>query len=198
LKLSLGRSLTTLAVAAGLTVAAAGPATAQSLTHADQRGDVQSFSMESEEQTPAPNVKNGDIVRTALHHRQHRIAVRIKFAQLRRVGFRSDAIRIVTNEGVRRHVLTHAGPRMWRGEAEMYRPNGRPVECDIKLGMNYDKNVVNVSFPRSCVSDPRWVRLGVGSFWSQTDSDSAFVDDALRDGKVSENGFKLSSRLKRG
>jgi hypothetical protein len=198
LNLSLGRSLTTLAVAAGLTVAAAGPAAAQSHTHVDQRGDVHSISMEPEEQTPAPNVKNGDIVRTAIHHRQHRIAIRVKFADLRRVGFRSDGIRIVTNEGVRREVMTMAGPGMWRGEAEMYRPNGRPVECDIKLGMDYDKNVVTVSFPRTCVSDPRWVRVGVASFWAQKDSEKAFVDDAQRDGKLSENGSKLSPRLTRG
>jgi hypothetical protein len=196
-KLSLGRSLSIFAVTAGLTVAAAGPATAQSLTHLDQRGDVQSISMESEEQSPAPNVKNGDIVRTAIHHRQHRIAVRIKFAQLRRVGFRGDFVRVVTNEGVRRDVMAFAGPGMWRGEAEMTRPNGKPVECDIRLGIDYDKNVVTMSFPRKCVSDPRWVRVGVGSFWSKGETEEAYMDDAQRDGKVTEY-LKLSPRLKRG
>ncbi|HSJ19223.1 MAG TPA: hypothetical protein VK964_01495 [Nocardioidaceae bacterium] len=197
MKLSLGRSLTTLAVAAGLTLAAAGPAVAQSHTHLDARGDVTAYSMQTEEEAPAPNVKNGDIVRTALHHRQHRIAVRIKFVDLRRVGFRGDGIRVVTNEGVRREVTTFASPGMWRGEAEMMRPNGNPVDCDIKLGMDYDKNVVTVSFPRKCVSDPRWVRIGVGSFWAQMEAEKAFMDDAQRDGKVYEN-LRLSPRLKRG
>jgi hypothetical protein len=196
-KLSLGRSLTTLAVAAGLTLAAAGPAAAQSHTHLDARGDLISYSGQSDEETAAPNVKNGDIVRTALHHRQHRIAVRIKFVDLRRVGFRGDAFRIVTNQGVRRDVMAFAGPGTWRGEAEMMRPNGNPVECDIKLGIDYDKNVVTMSFPRSCVKDPRWVRIGVGSFWAQMEAEKAFMDDAQRDGKVYEN-LKLSKRLKRG
>jgi hypothetical protein len=197
-KLSLGRSLTALAVAAGLSVAAAGPAAAQSHTHLDARGDLTSYDMQSEQEAPAPNVKNGDIVRTALHHRQHRIAVRIKFADLRRAGFRGDIIRVVTNDGVRRDVETFAGPGMWRGEAEMMRPNAQTVDCDINLRMDYDKNVVTVSFPRSCVNDPRWVRIGVGSFWLQMENEKAYADDAQRDGKISDNGFKLSPRLKRG
>jgi hypothetical protein len=196
-KISLGRSLTTFALAAGLTVAAAGPAAAQNLTHVDQRGDVRSFSMQTEEEAPAPNVKNGDIVRTVLQHRQHRIAVRIKFADLRRVGFRGDVIRIVTNDGVRRNVETFAAPGAYRGEAEMMRPNGDPVECDIKLGMDYDKDVVTVSFPRTCVKDPRWVRMGVVSFWVQMNTEKVYADDAQRDGRMNEN-IKLSPRLKRG
>jgi hypothetical protein len=196
-KLSLGRSLTTLAVAAGLTLAAAGPAAAQNLTHLDQRGDVRSFDMQTEEEALAPKMKNGDIVRTVLQHRQHRIAVRIKFVDLTRAGFRGDVIRVVTNAGVRREVSTMAGPGMWRGEAEMMRPNGQSVECDIKLGMDYDKNVVTLSFPRTCVKDPRWVRIGVASFWLQMKTEKAYVDDAQRDGKFNEN-IKLSPRLKRG
>jgi hypothetical protein len=197
-KISLGRSLTTLALAAGLTVAAAGPAAAQNLTHVDQRGDVRSFDMQTEEEAPAPTMKNGDIVRTVLQHRQHRIAVRIKFADLTRAGFRGDGIRIVTNDGVRREVTAFAFPGMWRGEAEMTRPNGQSVECDVKVSMDYDKNVVAMSFPRTCVKDPRWVRIGVMSFWMNMKTEKAFVDDAQRDGRFNENGPKLSPRLKRG
>jgi hypothetical protein len=196
-KLSLGRSLTAFAVAVGLTVAAAGPAAAQTLTHVDQRGDVRSFAMQTDEEAPAPNMKNGDIARTVLQHRQNRIAVRIKFVALNRAGFRGDVIRIVTNDGVRRNVETFAGPGMWRGQAEMTRPNGDTVECDIKLSMNYDKNLVTMSFPRSCVKDPRWVRIGVVSYWLQMSTEKAYADDAQRDGRINEH-IKLSPRLKRG
>lgn len=196
--LSLGRTLTTLALTAGLAVASAGPASAQTLKHVDQRGDVRSSTMESEETAPAPTVDNGDIVRTVLKHARNRVSVRVKFADLRRVGFRGDGIRVVTNEGVRRQVSVFAGQRMWRGQAEMYRPaSGTPVDCDLAHKIDYDKNVVAVSFPRSCVSDPRWVRLGVGAFWVRSDEEEGYLDDAQLDDRIKER-LHLSPRLRRG
>ena len=195
--LSLGRSIFTLALAAGLTFGTAVPATAQSLAHVDQRGDLQSFEGESEVPTPAPATRNGDILRTTFNHRVHRITVRAKFADLRRVGFRGDGIRIVTNEGVRREVSVFAYAGAWRGESEMTRPNGEPVECAVTHKIDYDTNVVTVGFPRSCVSDPRWVRLGLGSFWANSGG-RVFADDAQIDGRINQETVRLSPRLRRG
>jgi hypothetical protein len=196
--LSLGRSIFTLALAAGLAFGTAAPATAQSLAHVDQRGDLQSFEGESEQPTPAPAMRNGDIVRTAFNHRVHRITVRAKFADLRRAGaFRGDGIRIVTDEGVRREVSLVAYAGAWRGESVMTRPNGKPVDCAITHKIDYDTNVITVGFPRSCVSDPRWVRLGLGSFWADAGG-RVFVDDAQIDGRINQETVRLSPRLRRG
>jgi hypothetical protein len=186
------------ALAAGLAVATAGTAAAQTLTDVDQRGDVQTFDMTSEEPTPAPTVANGDVLRTVFKHAERRVSVRVKYADLRRVGqFRNDGIQLVTNEGVRREVSVFAGQGMWRGESDMIRPNGQPVDCDIAHKIDYDRNLVTISFPRSCVSDPRWVRLGLGSVWVDGEN-RAYADDAQIDGRINPETLKLSPRLRRG
>lgn len=194
---SLRRGVFALALAAGLTLGTAGTSAAASLTKVDQRGDLQYVEGESETSSPAPTVQNGDITRTVMKHAARRIAVRIQFADLRRVGMRGDFLRVVTNEGVRRDVMIFAGPMSWRGDAEMTRLNGQPVACDIAHKIDYDRNVVTVSFPRSCVSNPRWVRLGTGSFWTESEGTKSYADDAQLDGQVNDN-LKLSTRLRRG
>lgn len=195
--LSLRRAVTTVAVAAGLTLAAAGPAAAQQITVRDARGDVQASPMEDDHaHEPAPQVANGDVVRTVLRHNKARVVVRVKFADLKRKGaMAGHVVRIATNERMRRDVVVSAGPRMWRGEATMQRPNGQPVRCDVSHAINYDTNVIFVSVPRSCVSNPRWVRLGHGSFW--LGGGKFFADDAQLAHEVRED-VALSPRLRRG
>lgn len=194
----LGRTLSTVALSAGLAVGTAGTAAAQTLTDVDQRGDVQSFTMESEEPTAAPTVTNGDVLRTVFNHAERRVSLRITYADLRRVGqFRSDSVRVVTDEGARREVSVFAGPGTWRGQADMVRPSGRPVDCDVAHKIDYDRNVVTISFPRTCVGNPLWVRLGMGAVWMDGES-RAYADDAQIDGRINPETLKLSPRLRRG
>lgn len=198
--LSLGRTALTLALAAGLTFTTAGTASAEGLTVRDARGDVQAHDMQTEEPTGQAGVANGDIVRTVMRHNDRRISVRIKYVDLRKkVGDgRVDVVRVVTNEGVRRDAHVFAGPGMWRGEAGMSRPNGNPVDCGVKHKIDYDKNVTTLSFPRRCVSNPRWVRLGVGAMWMKSQASVYYADDAQIDGRVKANSLELSKRLRRG
>lgn len=195
--ISLGRTLTTLALAAGLGFATAGSASADDLAVKDAKGDMVTFDMDTETTTPAPGVKNGDVLRTVFHHNERRIAVRVKFNDLARRGqVLSEGLRIVTNEGVRREVSIFAGPHMWRGQTMMNRPNGNPVDCAIKHNLAYDTNVLTLSFPRTCVSNPRWVRLGVGSIWVDN-NDNVYGDDAQISDDVNANNVKLSPRLRK-
>ncbi len=200
--LSLGRALSTLALAAGLAVSTAGTAAAQTFSVRDAHGDVLAYDASGDAETagtPAPGVKNGDVWRTVFKHADRRVSARIKFADLRRKGVMSGYIvRVVTNEKVRRDVVIFAGPQQWRGEAQMSRPNGNPVECDVKHAINYDTNVITLSFPRGCVSDPRWVRMGAGSFWMDGAMETAYQDDAQLSGRVRETTVKLSPRIRRG
>lgn len=194
---ALRRGIFTAALTVGLLAGTAGVADADVLAVTDPRGDVVSFAGESETQTPEPGVRNGDILRTVLRHGTSRISVRVKFAELLRVGdFRSDVVRVVTNEGVRRNVVVEAGPGVWRGTAEMARPNGAHVDCAVSHTIDYDLNVVTVSFPRRCVSDPRWVQLGAGAVWAGGDF-KVFADDGLKAGTTGSN-LTLSPRLRRG
>jgi hypothetical protein len=196
--LSLGRTISTLALAAGRALGTAGTAAAQTLTVKDARGDVQAFDAESETTTPAPGVRNSDVLRTTFRHEDRRISVRAKLTELSRSGQASlHGISLVTNEKVRRDVTIYATKNMWRGQAEMSRPNGTPVACDIAHKIDYANNVVTLSFPRSCVSDPRWVRVGFASVWMKSNM-RAFGDDAQLSGRINDRGLKLSDRLRRG
>jgi hypothetical protein len=197
--LSLGRTISTLALAAGLALGTAGTAAAQTLTVKDARGDVKAFVGDSEEPTAAPSVKNGDIVRTTFRHADQRISVRVKFVDLQRRGqMGGHFLRVVTNEQVRREVTIFGGPNAWRGQAQMTRPNGNPVDCKIQHKIAYDTNVLTLSFPRSCVSDPRWVRLGFGSVTTSDDGNTGYLDDAQLSDRVNPATVKLSPRLRRG
>ena len=196
--ISLGRTVSTLAVAAGLALGTAGTAAAAELTVKDARGDMSKFDMTTETTTPAPGVKNGDALRTVFRHNDGRISVRVKFTDLARIGqVNMHGLRVVTNEGVRRDVTVYAGKNMWGGQAEMSRPNGTPVDCNIAHKIDYATNVVTLSFPRTCVSNPRWVRLGFGSVWVKS-ADTAYGDDAQISGSLNENNLKLSGRIRRG
>jgi hypothetical protein len=196
------RIAASLLVAAGLTVASVAPASAESLTIRDKRGDVllvPADAMSLDDARPAPGMAHTDILRTVIRHGDKRVAVRIKLAELRKTrGFRLQGIRVVTNESVRRNIAVGAWPGMARGEADMSRPNGRTVNCDgLNHRIDYSRNVVTVSVPRSCLSNPRWVRVGIGTAWIK-DSGDAYVDEALRAGTVSGYGPKLSPRVRRG
>lgn len=190
----LALSLSTTLAAAGL----AGPAAAQSLTELDRRGDVLVGTMEGEAFRPS-TAANGDIVRTVMNHGRNAISLRLRFREVQRIGdFRSDGVHVVTDEGVRRDVYVSAGPGMWRGMAEMSRPNGQVVRCAISHRIDYDLDLVTLSFPRTCVSSPRWVRLGVGTVWGQLASNKMYADDAQLDGHIYPNSLRLSPRLRRG
>ena len=182
---------------ATLAVGPAGAAQAQSLSRQDAQGDVRSFTGTSNTTTPETAIADGDIQVVRMTHADRRIGVRIKFADLQKTGdVHGHVVRVVTNEGVRRNVLLAAGPHFWAGDSEMERPNGNKVRCAVRHSIDYTAHVVTIGFPRSCVSNPRWVRLGVGSF-SSTDQ-KTYVDDALLANRVDANTVALSPRLKRG
>lgn len=204
----LARATVTTVLAAGLSLGSAVAADAQNLTVRDARGDMVSLTESVDgatTQTPAPEVSNGDIVRSVFRHERRRISVRVKFADLERVdGLRMDVVQLVTNERLHRDVLVVAGPGMRRGDAQMSAPR-RDVRCrGLRWRIDYDLNVVRVSFPRSCVSNPRWIKVGMGSALvtelSNPDptSGALYLDDAQRSGSVSEYRMRWSPRLHRG
>jgi hypothetical protein len=203
MKLSLGRATATLAVAAGLSVATAGTALAQDLSVTDASGDVYSYTQDTDPGTAEPTVANGDIVKTVFRHTDSRVSARVKFRDLRRrsADAQIEIFRIVTNEGVRRDVALYAGdsPYRWSGTTEMSRPNGKTVACNITHQINYDTNVVTVSFPRTCVSSPRWIQVGLFSGRMTGGWNTLHLDDAQISGAADPNAPKLSTtKLRRG
>jgi hypothetical protein len=186
------------ALLTGLVATPVGAASAQSLLDTDQRADVRSFSGDSQTPVAEPAVTNGDVLATRFTHGKYRVGVRIQLADLQKTGaYRAEYVRIVTNEGLRREVTLTAVPGLWRGRAEMDRPSGRKVRCAVRHDIDYAHDVVTIDFPRTCISGPRWVRLGVGSLWGENQK-KVYVDDARIDGTVNPDTVRLSPRLKRG
>ena len=185
------------AVLTTLAIGPAGAANAQSLSRQDAERDVRSFTGTSNTTAPETATADGDILVVRMTHTDRRIEVRIQFADLQKTGdVRGHVVRVVTNEGVHRDALLVAGPQFWAGRSELDRPNGNKVRCSVRHSIDYTAHVVTIGFPRSCVSNPRWVRLGVGSFTSV--DQKTYVDDALLANKVDANTVVLSPRLKRG
>ena len=180
-----GRSAQPLLVAvlaAGLVLAGSAAAQAQSITDADPAGDMVGVDYETGETRPAPNQVRNDVLRTTLTHSATRISIRVKYAELQRVGEGHGLfVQMVTNEGVRRNLEVSAGPGDWAGSTAMWRGrDGREVRCAIRHSIDYTRNVVAVSFPRQCASGPRWVKFRVLGY-RVADNGAFYLDDALRD-----------------
>lgn len=173
------------------------PASAQARTEVDVDavGDVANFADES--LVPAPERTIGDISGSTLTHSATRVGVRVDFVDLQKVGFLGLEVTTITNEGVRRHVSLHAYRGVWAGETYMF-GSRRVIRCAIRHSVDYEANVVRLSFPRRCASDPRWVKFRVGAVTGESD-DNLYGDDALRDRALNEQdrNWALSNRVYR-
>ena len=177
----LTRPLLVAALAAGLVLAGSSAAQAQSITDVDTAGDMVGVDWETEETRPAPHQVRNDVLRTTLTHSATRISIRVKYAELQRVGYgHGQYVQMVTNEGVRRNLEVSVEQGDWAGWMEMWRGrDGGEVRCAIRHSIDYTRNVIAVSFPRQCASSPRWVKFRVLGFrYGET---GVYLDDALRD-----------------
>ena len=179
----LTRPLLIAALAAGLVVAGSLAAQAQSISDIDTAGDMVGTNDEHQEPHPTPNQVRNDVLRTTMTHGATRISIRVKYAELRRLGDgHGEIVQVVTNEGVRRRLdlLADGGDFHWAGSMWMSRGrDGNEVRCAIRHSIDYTRNVIAVSFPRRCASSPRWVKFRVVGFRYVGDGD--YYDDALRD-----------------
>ena len=115
-------------------------------------------------------------------HNATRISIRVKYAELRRLGGGyTQYMQMVTNEGVRRGLGLAAHRGEWAGSTDMWRErDGGVVRCAIRHSIDYTRNVIAISFPRQCASSPRWVRFRVLGY-RFADNGAFYLDDALRD-----------------
>lgn len=179
----LGRRSTRPLVVAALCAAAVAisppSARAGTLTEPDAVGDMVTFD-ESDAVVPIPERSLNDVSSTRLTHRANRVAIRVDYVDLKRGGdVQGLFIPVVTNEGVRRYLEVVAYQRRWSGVTEMYSGKWRDVGCDrVRHSIDYEANTLKVSFPRTCVSNPRWVKFRVAAY---AQGDGFHVDDALDD-----------------
>ena len=81
-------------------------------------------------------------------------------------------------------VYLGAGPRFWSGSVQMTDGRESPIRTELRHSIDYEANVVRVSFPRRAASHPSWVRFQIMT-WAEG-MGGAYLDDALRDGPMTD------------
>ena len=184
---------------AGFLATTPAAAHAETVSDPDTVGDMITFDDE-DAVVLVPERKLNDVSTTRLRHGARRIAVRVDYVDLRKKAggdYQRLGILMVTDEGVRRDVSLDAWRGHWSGRSQMYNGKHAEVRCAVRHSIDYDANVVEVSFPRRCASDPRWVVFRV---WAQSNGeDGYYADDALRDRPISSQAghMKRSDRVHR-
>lgn len=196
LRSQLTRNFTVLLLAGAL-VATPTAAQARSFDRPDARHDVAKINGRDGAVTAAPGRVNGDIRRTVFRHKTNRVRIRIGFAELQR-SFPVAVVfaGVLTNEGVRRVAAIEIERPRWGGRAYMLNRDEDRVRCAMHHSIDYRHNVVIIGFPRSCVSQPRWVRIFATVYTVQRNDE--FFDHALVGAQDEESDPPYSARLNRG
>ena len=184
------------ALCAAFVAAAPAMAQAQTVSDADTVGDMITFN-DNDAVVPASERTLNDVSSTTLAHGARRVAIAVHYVDLERTGeFQSLRIGMRTNEGARRDVVLAAEPQSWSGTTMMFRGNGASMRCAMRHAIDYEANVMRVSFPRRCASSPRWVRFRIQV--SAAGGGGYFADDALSDspiGSQDSNDLARSDRV---
>lgn len=187
------------ALCAAFVAAAPATAQAQTVSDADTVGDMITFN-DDDAVVLAPERTLNDVSNTTLAHRARRVAIAVDYVDLKKRAGEVQRLNIdvSTNEGVRRDVVLMAEPQLWSGAAMMFRGNGASMRCAVRHAIDYEANVMRVSFPRRCASNPRWVKFRIHV--SAVGDGGYFADDALSDSPIASqdsNDLARSDRVYR-
>lgn len=201
----LTRAAITLSITACATAGIAPSAYAERVVHVDATADVVSIAWDdaagTETTEPAPARENGDILRTVVQHRLHKVVLTASYTELRRLAPATHFFSLVTNESVRRHLEIAPTAAHPQGRILFSTGFGRTVACSgLERHIDYLANTLRVVIPRSCLSAPRWVRAGFGTLKTvETELEmKTFVDDANLEGAVGSAHPTLGARVLRG
>ncbi len=148
--------------------------------------------------------REGDITRFAVRHTARKVILRTTFRELTRTeGFGVSIGMIRTNERLNRVVSVFFDNEFApNGEVDLSRPNGDSVRCRVGKSIDFTSNVIEVRIPRTCLSSPRWVKVGVGQLTMSITGDEAngsaafAADDALS--STVRDELTWSPRVRRG
>ncbi len=122
---------------------------------------------------PADEVKIGkfppaDIRRAVVIHEHDYLVVAMRFTDLRKVGYHEHGFNLRTPRyHYRARVLSEPDSRKGRRYFQGDDGRGRCPGFDRKL--DYGSNVVWMRVPRSCLKNPKWVRIGIRNEFRRKD-----------------------------
>lgn len=177
---SLTAPLAVAALAATAVVAVASPASADTESVADRRGDTVNPGLGRQGLNPPP-AKRADIVRTVGAHEKRRVTLRIRVADLG-PGDYSIQGRIKTDEATYTYVANRSGSTR---EDFISQDDVGPVPCGgYQVQLQPRRDTIVLSAPRTCLSLPTWVRFGVRT--SAQEDQVIRADDARREGNSNQ------------
>jgi hypothetical protein len=145
-------------------VVPAGAASAATLSIGDATGDtfLGQYDEASDTTTyePAGSQGNVDLEKVVVKHTAKAVVAKATYTDLARSGHQfMYALRLRTNEGVKRDVNVDTLFSGWKGNVTLSKANGSEVRCrGLSHAIDYAADTVTVSVPRRCLSAPRWVQ----------------------------------------
>ena len=196
------RSSLTLAAVSALCAAfiagPAAPALGEALKDSDAVGDVSDLTDE-DAIVPVPDRTLNDVSTTKLTYGARRVAIRVSYADLQKVGEGHGFFVDMYTTEKSRHLQLSAFPGDWSGQTQMYTAKWKETSCDdVRHEIDYADDIMKVSFPARCLGSPRWVNFRVVAF---AEDDGSYYDDALSDDPISSadgNWLSWSGRVHRG
>jgi hypothetical protein len=146
-------------VAVAVVPALAVPAHAASTAVEDAVSDMWTLNQDPESDAAfvkAPGAREGDFVRTSYTHTERRVVVTAKFREIAKVGGRLYFSTRMRDQDGKKHIVNVIATRTNRaGRATLTTYGGERVACDVVHRIDYAKDRVRASFPRTCIDSPR-------------------------------------------
>jgi hypothetical protein len=153
-------------------------ADAAELTLQDASHDMWVIEEGSTEPDPAPGATVGDFVQTTFRHEDSRVVIKSSFAELNRTGKRFTVwVDMRDQDGKKTTAGVRASPGNRAGRTLLFTSTGQDIACDVRHRINYQRNVVRLVIPRSCLGKPRWLQFRELSEYSGRSLRFAKVDD---------------------
>lgn len=113
-----------------------------------------------EEETQVGEFPAADIRRAVVVHDLYALRVRMRFEDLKRAGYGSYWFNLKTpSHYYQAGIFTEPG--MWQGRLYFQGDDGSRSCEGFTRRVDYVEDVVTMRIPRSCLQEPRWVRIGL-------------------------------------
>jgi hypothetical protein len=171
-------------------------AEANTYRHSDAANDVVAFAPGATTPTPQPDRANGDVIASTVKHKRTKIIAQMAYRDLANVDGVNGHVFLIKSNKLTRVVTVVSLPNV-PSRVVVTKPSGKKVSCKAKRYLDYSLKTVTVKVPRSCLGNPRWVKVGMASVFMTglTSSDTQYVDDALTSGGVSGNKPAYSPKV---
>ena len=174
-------------------------ALADGSSHTDATGDVQSVAVDTQGTptgvvTAEPTATNGDITSVHAANGARKVKVVLHFADLHQAGDAQAFSVLIATPKMARLAVVAAKPGHWDGKAILANVHGKKVRCSVGHKISYAHRKVVVKVPRSCLGQPKVIKVGSRSFIGE--GSKLFFDDAYAAaGPLSP--YSLSPRIRR-